>query len=197
MVFVAGLDWSYIKFAAIVLVVSLPFVWLSLDNYQKNRLINFRYPENDPTDTGYHALMSRIAVGSGQVFGSGLLKGGQTQNGYLPEKQTDFIFAALVEELGLIGGMLLIFLYYAMLMRIIKIAKKTDDVFGSLMVSGFFAMFLIHIWENIAMNIGLMPITGIPLPFVSYGGTFQLINLICIGITLSVGVHRSGLNFKS
>lgn len=196
MVFVAGLDWKYIKYACIALVISLPLIWLSLDEYQIKRLVNFRYPEDDPTDSGYNALMSRIAVGSGQIFGQGLLKGGQTQNGYLPEKQTDFIFSALVEELGLIGGILLISLYHVMLMRILKIAKKSDDKFGSLMVTGFFAMFLIHIWENIAMNIGLMPITGIPLPFMSYGGTFQLINLICIGITLSVGIHRSGLNFK-
>ncbi len=175
-------------------IISLPLIWFSL-NHIKNRIFSFLDPEKDPSGTNYQALQSKIAIGSGKVFGRGLFQGTQTQYNYLPEKQTDFIFAVVGEELGLIGGLALILLYFIMLFRLIIIAKNSKDTFGSLMVIGFAAMFLIHIWENIGMTIGLMPITGIPLPFMSYGGTFQLVNLICIGIALSVGIHKEGLNF--
>ena len=196
MLFAAELDWKYIIGAIVVGLMSLPLIWFNLKPYQKNRIFSFLDPEADPTGTSYQAIEARIAIGSGKIFGKGLFKGGQTQYGFLPEKQTDFIFAVVAEELGFIGGALLIILYFIMLYRLIKIAKDTKDTFGSLMVIGFTAMFLIHIWENIGMTIGLMPITGIPLPFMSYGGTFQLINIACIGIALSVGMKRDGLNFK-
>ncbi len=196
MLFVAGLDWKYIGAAMVLGIGSLPIIWRRLGNYQKDRIYSFLYPELYKNDKAFQANQARIAIGSGKVFGRGLFKGGQTQYNFIPEKQTDFIFAVIGEELGLIGGGVLIFLYTIMLLRLLKIAKNSKDPFGSLMVSGFAAMFLVHIWENIGMNIGLMPITGIPLPFISHGGTFQLINLICIGIALSVGVHKDGLQFK-
>ena len=140
-------------------------------------------------------MQSKIAIGSGKIFGRGLFEGVQTQYNYIPEKQTDFIFAVVGEELGLIGGLALIILYFVLLYRLIKLAKNCKDTFGSMVLIGFAAMFLFHVWENIGMTIGLMPITGIPLPFMSYGGTFQLINLLCIGIALSISVHKEGLNF--
>ena len=196
MLFAANIDWKYIGATMGVGLISLPLLWFSLKPYQKRRIFSFLDPESDPTGSAYQAIESRIAIGSGKVFGRGLFKGGQTQYGFLPEKQTDFIFAVVGEELGFIGGLILILLYFLMLFRLIQIAKNSKDTFGSLMVIGFTAMFLIHIWENIGMTIGLMPITGIPLPFMSYGGTFQLINLVCIGIALSVGVRKEGLNFK-
>jgi rod shape determining protein RodA len=193
--FAAGIDWKYIGYAFLLSIISLPILWFSLKPYQRNRIFNFLDPERDTSNTGYQAMQSKIAIGSGKIFGRGLFQGVQTQFNYIPEKQTDFIFAVIGEELGLFGGLGLILLYFIMLFRIIKIAKNSKDMFGSLMVIGFAAMFLIHIWENIGMTIGLMPITGIPLPFLSYGGTFQLVNLICIGIILSVGIHKEGLNF--
>ncbi len=195
MLFAAGLDWKYIGYAAILGVVSLPIIWMKLDPYQKKRIFGFLEPEKDLTGMNYQAYQSRIAVGSGKIFGRGLFQGTQTQYNFLPEKQTDFIFAVLAEELGLIGGLVLILLYFVLLYRLFRIAKNSKDMFGSLMVVGFTAMFLIHIFENIGMTIGLMPITGIPLPFMSYGGTFHLVNFICIGIALSVSVHKEGLNF--
>ena len=195
MLFAAGIDWKYIGYAFLIGIISLPILWFSLKPYQRDRIFTFLDPERDTSGTGYQAMQSRIAIGSGKVFGRGLFQGTQTQYNYLPEKQTDFIFAVVSEELGLIGGLVLILLYFIMLFRLIMIAKNSKDTFGSLMVIGFAAMFLIHIWENIGMTIGLMPITGIPLPFMSYGGTFQLVNLICIGMALSVGVHKEGLNF--
>ena len=195
MLFIAGVKWKYIGYAVLIGLLSLPVLWFKLDKYQKNRIFNFLDPERDTSDTGYQAMQGKIAIGSGKVFGRGLFQGVQTQYNYIPEKRTDYIFAVLVEELGLLGGLGLILLYFILITRFIKIANKSKDLFGSLIVVGMAAMLLFHIWENIGMTIGLMPITGIPLPFMSYGGTFQLSNMICIGIALSVGVHREELSF--
>lgn len=195
MLFTAGIKWKYIGYALLAGLLSLPVLWFRLEEFQRNRIFNFLDPERDTSSTGYQAMQGRIAIGSGKVFGRGLFEGVQTQFNYIPEKQTDFIFAVIGEELGLIGGFTLIALYFVMLNRFIKIARNSKDLFGSLMVIGMTAMFVFHIWENIGMTIGLMPITGIPLPFISYGGTFQLSNLICIGIALSVGIHREELSF--
>lgn len=195
MLFMAGVKFRYFLYAFGIGLLSLPALWFRLDNYQKNRFFDFLDPERDPLGTGYQVLQGKIAIGSGKIFGRGLYEGVQTQFNYIPEKQTDFIFAVLVEELGFIGGAGLIFLYLVLINRFISIAKKSSDLFGSLMIVGFAGMFVFHIWENIGMTIGLMPMTGIPLPFMSYGGTFQLSNLICIGIALSVSVHRKELNY--
>lgn len=195
MIFVAGLDFKYIGYSLLAVVLSLPFIWLSLGEYQRERLANFKDPTRDSMGTGYQALQSQIAVGSGKLFGKGLYKGSQTQYGYLPEKQTDFIFAVVGEELGFIGGSVLLLLYFLMLYRLIDIARKTKDLFGKLIVIGVFSMIFVHILENIGMNIGLTPITGIPLPFMSYGGTFQLTNMIAIGLVLSISMKRDTINF--
>lgn len=195
MLFIAEIKWKYIGYALLAGLLSLPVLWFKLDVYQKNRFFNFLDPERDTSNTGYQAMQGKIAIGAGKVYGRGLFQGVFTQYNYIPEKQTDFIFAVIGEELGFIGGVTLIFFYFIMLTRLIKIARNSNDMFGSLMVVGFTAILIFHIWENIGMTIGLMPITGIPLPFLSHGGTFQLINLVCIGIALSVGIHREGLNF--
>ncbi|HHV26443.1 rod shape-determining protein RodA [Anaerosalibacter bizertensis] len=195
MLFAAGLKLRYFGYAIIIGIISLPILWFSFDGYQRKRILNFLDPEHDTSDSGYQAMQAKIAVGSGKLHGRGLFKGVQTQFGYIPEKHTDLIFAVIGEELGLIGGLILFALYFLMLYRLIKIAKETKDTFGSLMVVGIAAMLGIHIWENIGMTIGLMPITGIPLPFISYGGTFLLVNMICIGIALSVGMKKEGLKF--
>ena len=197
MLFAAGIKWRYIGYAIAAGLLSLPIIWLNLDVYQKNRVFDFIDPGRDTSGTGYQALQGRIAVGSGQVFGRGLYQGTQTQYNFIPAKQTDFIFAVLAEELGFIGGAGLILLYFIMMQRFLAIAKKSEDMFGSIMVVGIFAKFLFHIWENVGMTIGLMPITGMPLPFFSHGGTYQLVNLISVGIVLSVGLRKKeGLFFE-
>lgn len=195
MLFVAGVKWKYIGYALLIGVLSLPLLWFRLDKYQKDRILNFLDPSRDTADTGYQARQGIIAIGSGKLFGRGLFQGPQTQFNYIPENQTDFIFAVIVEELGFVGGATLIFLYYILLKRFIEIARESTDLFGSLMVIGMAAVLIFHIFENIGMTIGVMPITGIPLPFMSHGGTFQLANLISIGIALSVAFHREDLNF--
>ncbi len=195
MIFIAGLDVKYIWYSVLAASISLPFIWFSFDQFQKDRLFNFRHPERDTMGTGYQALQSQIAIGSGKFFGKGLYKGSQTQFGFLPEKQTDFIFAVVVEELGLIGGAILLLLYFIMMYRLIDIARKSRDLFGKLVVVGVFSMMFVHIVENIGMTMGLTPITGIPLPFMSYGGTFQLTNMVAIGLALSIGMKKDSLNF--
>ncbi|WP_352417985.1 rod shape-determining protein RodA [Proteiniborus sp.] len=196
MLFVAGLNWRYIIYAFIASIISLPILWFSLDNYQKNRIFDFLDPTRDAMGSGYQVIQSKIAIGSGQVLGMGLYNGNQTQFGFLPEKHTDFIFSVIGEELGLVGGLVLIILYAILIYRLIKIAKNSKDIFGSVMVIGISAMMVFHILENVGMTMGLMPVTGIPLPFISYGGTFLLSNMICIGLALSVGMKREGLSFS-
>lgn len=195
MLFVAGIKWKYIGMALLSGLAALPVLWFRLDQYQKDRIFDFLEPERNPIGTGYQALQGKIAIGSGKVFGRGLFQGVFTQFNYIPEKQTDFIFAVLVEELGFIGGVGLIGLYLILMTRLVRIAKNSNDLFGSLMVIGIAAIFVFHIWENIGMTIGLMPITGIPLPFISHGGTFMLVNMVGLGICLSVGIHREALTY--
>ena len=191
MLFASGISWKYIISAVVAGLASLPVLWVFLSPYQKNRILDFINPAENVTGSSYQFNEGRIAIGSGKFSGKGLFQGTQTQYNFIPAKQTDFIFPVLVEELGFLGGMALIGLYGLILFRMYKVSTESADVFGSLMVIGFAAMFLFHIWENIGMTLGLMPITGIPLPFFSAGGTFQLINLAILGLVLSVSLHKS------
>jgi len=159
-----------------------------------DRIVAFFYPELDPENTGYQVIQSKTAIGSGMLYGRGLYKGVQNQLGYLPTKETDFIFAVIGEELGLAGGLSLLCLYGVLIYRLIKIAKSSANLFGSLIVSGTTAMLFFHIFENISMTMGLMPVTGIPLPFISYGGTFMLMNMISIGLSLEIGMKRDKID---
>ncbi|NLM06074.1 MAG: rod shape-determining protein RodA [Tissierellia bacterium] len=196
MLFVAGIKWQYIGYAVMLAFLALPIAWNKMEDYQKNRILGFFDPTIDALGSTYQINQSKIALASGQLTGRGLYQGVQTQYKYLPTRETDFIFSALSEELGFIGGVILITLYFILIFRLIKIAMDHKDSFGSYMCMGFMGMFLFHIWENIGMNIGVMPVTGIPLPFVSQGGTFQLICLIAIGIALSVSIHMEDPDYK-
>lgn len=195
MLFVAGLDFKYILYSTVAGLISTPIIWLSLKDYQKNRILVFLNPDLDAMGAGYQVIQSKIAIGSGKILGRGLFNGVQTQYGFVPEKHTDFIFAVIVEELGLIGGIILLLLYFIMLYRLIRIARNAKDLFGSLIVVGITSMFTFHILENIGMTIGLMPVTGIPLPFISYGANFLLTNMINIGLALSIGLRKDRISF--
>lgn len=195
MLFSSGLKLRYIGYSILAGLAAIPIIWFNLGEYQKKRVFDFLDPERDLSGSGYQVVQSKIAIGSGKIFGRGLYQGVQTQLNFIPEKQTDFIFPVLVEEFGFLGGITLLSLYLVFLHRMVKIAKNTKDVFGSTMVTGIAGMFLFHIGENIAMTMGLMPVTGIPLPFLSHGGTFLVINMMAIGIVLSVAMDREGLNF--
>lgn len=195
MLFIAGIDFKYIAFSAIAGIISLPVAWIALKPYQKDRIYTFLNPELDPTGKGYQVIQSRIAIGSGQIFGRGLNFEGQSRLGFIPEQHTDFIFAVIGEKLGLIGGLVLLVLFFILLSRLIKISRNAKDLFGSLIAIGITGMFAFHIVQNIGMTISIMPVTGKPLPFISYGGTFLMANMISIGLALGVAMKKDKLNF--
>ena len=174
------------------LVIKLtPILWkFGLKDYQKDRLILFLDPNRDPLGGGYHLLQSKIAIGSGGLFGTGLLNGKLTNLQFIPEQHTDFIFSALGEELGFLGCFLVLFLFFILISQLIKVSKNARTSFESLIVIGITSTFLFQIIINLFMTIGLGPVTGIPLPFMSYGRTSLLINFIFIGLSLSI-LNRS------
>ncbi len=191
LMFVAKLSYKYILPIGIGGVSILPLIYkFVLADFQKERIKVFFNPESDPLGGGYNVIQSKIAVGSGQLWGKGYLQGTQNQMGYLPSKYTDFIFSITCEELGLIGGLLLVGALFLLIYKCFKTAQKADNAFGRYICVGVGAMMLFHVFENIGMCIGLMPVTGIPLPFISYGGTSLLVNMIAIGLVLSVSYHN-------
>lgn len=164
--------------------------------HQLNRLISFIDPSKDPLGTGYQVTQSIIAVGSGQLHGVGLYQGTQGKNNWVPESHNDFIFSVIAEEHGFIGASILLLLLFFLIYRIVRIGIKSTDVYGAYVSAGMVGMLIFTIFENVGMTIGIMPITGIPLPFVSYGGSSLLTNFISIGIILNLGRRREDLMFE-
>ena len=191
MLFVGGLSWKWIVLFASVGLVGGFIVLKNLSGYRADRIENFLNPARDTSGSNWQQQQGMIAIGSGKLNGRGYLNGSQSQYGYIPEKETDFIFSVLAEELGFIGAVILVILFTILIIRLVKIAKSSNNTFISIMVTGIAAMLFIHIFENIAMTIGLMPVTGIPLPFFSSGGTFQLISLTVVGLALSASMQKS------
>ena len=190
MLFVAGISFKYIFGAIAGIGVLLPAIWPFLQTYQKKRILVFLNPESDPLGAGYHVIQSKIAIGSGKIFGKGLFNGTQTQLGFLPAKHTDFIFAVIGEELGLVGAALVFLLLMALVIRCIYVSNLSKNSLGTYICVGIAFMFAAHIFENIGMCIGLMPVTGIPLPFFSYGGSSVISNYIAAGIVINVYKQR-------
>jgi len=180
------------KFGLIIgsILASLPIAWAMLHPYQKNRILIFLDPESDPLGAGYHIMQSKIALGSGGVFGKGYLSGTQSHLNFLPEKQTDFIFTMLAEEFGMVGGLLLLAVYAIILIYSFAIALRIQNQFGRLVTLGISGTFFFYIFINIAMVMGLLPVVGIPLPMVSYGGTAMLSIMIGFGFIICSYVHR-------
>lgn len=168
----------------------LPLAWRFLKEYQKQRIITFLNPDLDPLGTGYHLIQSKIAVGSGGVLGKGFMKGTQCKLGFLPEEHTDFIFSALGEEWGLVGCVIVMGLYLLLILWGLQISLTAKDRFGAIFSFGVVAMLFWHTFINIAMVLGLLPVVGIPLPLLSYGGSFLLSTLIGIGFLLNVSMRR-------
>jgi rod shape determining protein RodA len=171
---------------------------LQLDDYQLKRLIVFVDPYNDGQGgrgAGWNTIQSLVAIGSGGLTGKGLFNGTQVQLNFLPEHHTDFIYAVIGEELGFVGAVFVIFLYGVLILRAIYISYNAREMYGTLLVLGITAMWLFHIFENIGMSIGVMPITGIPLPFLSYGGSSMLTNMLAVGIILGINVRGRKIVF--
>ena len=188
--FFGGLRWRWIILAAASIAAAAPLLWLKLHDYQRNRLLTFLDPERDPLGAGYHITQSKIAIGSGGLFGKGWLMGTQANLDFLPEAHTDFIFAVYSEELGLIGVLLLLLLYSAIVVRCLVIALRGQDTFQRLLAGSLGLTFFIYVFINCGMVIGLLPVVGVPLPLVSYGGTSAVTLLAGFGILMSVQTHR-------
>ncbi len=188
--FVAGVRlWMF----AVVLVMALaavPIAWQVLHDYQKQRVLTFLNPERDPLGAGYHILQSKIALGSGGLSGKGFLQGTQSHLNFLPEKQTDFIFVMLAEEFGMLAGLALLVLYGMVLAYGLAIALRARNQFGRLVAVGVTMTFFLYVFINIAMVMGLIPVVGVPLPLVSYGGTAMMTLMLAFGLLMSVWVHR-------
>lgn len=182
--------WSSLITLGVIGVSILPLVWRFLKDYQKRRIITFFNPDLDPLGAGYHIIQSKIAVGSGGILGKGFMKGTQCKLGFLPEQHTDFIFSALGEEWGLVGCFIVIGLYFLLILWGLRIAVGSKDRFGAILCFGVVAMLFWHTFINIGMVLGLMPVVGIPLPLLSYGGSFLLSTLIGIGLLLNVSMRR-------
>jgi len=171
-------------------VAAVPIGWNFLHEYQRLRVLTFLTPENDPQGSGYHILQSKIALGSGGMFGKGFMEGTQSHLNFLPEKQTDFIFTMLAEEWGMVGGLVLLGLYVLILAYGFAIALRSRNHFGRILAVGLTANFFLYVFINIAMVMGLIPVVGVPLPLISYGGTALLTVMLSLGLIMCVYVHR-------
>jgi len=161
-------------------------IWNRLKDYQRLRLLSYLNPESDPIHAGYQAIQSKVAIGSGGLLGNGFLHGPQKRLAFLPEQYTDFIFAVVGEELGFLGVVTALILFFLLLLVLLRIARRATDPFSSLVVFGVLGLFFTHLFENVGMTINIMPITGIPLPFFSYGGSFFLATGLAVGLALRV-----------
>ena len=190
MFFLAGVRiWKFVV-AGLIGAASVPLIWTMLREYQRQRILTFLTPESDPLGSGYHILQSKIALGSGGLFGKGFLAGTQSHLNFLPEMQTDFIFTMFAEEFGLVGGLALLGIYALLSVYGIAIAIRSRSQFGRLLAMGAATTFFLYVFMNIAMVMGLIPVVGVPLPLISYGGTAMLTVLTGFGFLMNVYIHR-------
>jgi rod shape determining protein RodA len=191
MLLAGGARIRYLATMVVMGLISLPLFWHMLRDYQKQRLMVFINPNIDPLGAGYTIIQSKIAIGSGGLFGKGWLSGTQSKLNFLPERHTDFIFSVIGEEWGLLGALALLLLYFILIKRAFIIADLTRDMYGKLIATGITVMLAFQVIINISMTIGLMPVVGIPLPLVSYGGSSLIATLIAVALLLNVGMRRS------
>jgi rod shape determining protein RodA len=189
-VFFMGVDKKSLIFALASSLVLIPTAWHFLKDYQRERLITFLDPESDPLGSGYHIIQSKIAVGSGEIFGKGFLSGSQTQLKFLPEQQTDFVFSVFAEEWGFIGSIVLIAIFTVIIFWGLKIALQARDLLGTIIAFGVTALISWEVFINIGMVLGILPVVGIPLPFFSYGGSAMLSLMAAMGLLINVSARR-------
>ena len=189
--FLSGMSWRIIAFVAALISAFLPVLWLFLmHDYQRQRVLMFLDPETDPLGSGYHIIQSKIAIGSGGLEGKGYLQGTQSQLEFLPERHTDFIFAVISEELGLLGVLVLLGIYLFIIARCLVISSQAQDNYSKLVAGSFTLTFFVYVFVNIGMVSGLLPVVGVPLPLVSYGGTSMVTLMAAFGVIMSVGTHK-------
>ncbi len=189
-VFLAGLSWKLITLMMISFAALLPVLWHFMHDYQRNRVLTLLDPERDPLGAGYHIIQSKIAIGSGGVYGRGWLNGSQSHLDFLPEQSTDFIFAVFAEEFGFIGGVLLLALYAFIILRGLMIAAHAQDTYGRLLGGSLSLTFFVYLFVNVGMVSGILPVVGVPLPLISYGGTSMVTLMAGFGMLMSINSHR-------
>lgn len=193
--FLSGMSWRLILVAVLLVAAFIPILWFFLmHDYQRNRVMMLLDPETDPLGAGYHIIQSKIAIGSGGLRGKGWLHGTQSQLEFLPERHTDFIFAVLAEELGLVGVLVLLGLYILLIMRGLMMAARAQTTFGRVMAGGLMLIFFVYVFVNIGMVSGILPVVGVPLPLVSYGGSALVVLMAGFGIIMSIHTHRKLLS---
>ncbi|MDK2586389.1 FtsW/RodA/SpoVE family cell cycle protein [Romboutsia sedimentorum] len=195
MLFMAGLNVKIIKNAFLVLIVSLPLIYAVMAPHQRVRIEAFLHPDDLSYKGNYQVVQSLIAIGSGGAYGKGLYNGTQNNSGFLPVQESDFIFAVIGEELGLVGMCIIIALYMMFIIRMISMAGESKDFYGTLIIIGVMSMFAYQIIQNIGMNMALIPVTGITLPLISYGGSSLLSSLASLGLVINVGMRKRKINF--
>jgi rod shape determining protein RodA len=188
-------DWILILGVNIGVGIAAPYIWGMLKGYQKQRILSFLDPSSDPQGAGYHSLQSLIAIGSGGFFGKGFLRGTQTQLQFIPEQHSDFVFSAVGEEFGFVGAFIVLTLFAVFIWRALAIAASSNDSFGGMFASGIAVMTAFHVFANIGMSMGLLPVVGMPLPFMSFGGSSLLMNMVAVGILQSIAMRRRKLIF--
>ena len=189
-VLLAGLSWRLIGFITVLGAAGVPVLWMNMHNYQRQRVLTFLNPESDPLGSGWNIIQSTTAIGSGGVWGKGWLQGTQSQLEFLPERHTDFIIAVLGEEFGLVGMLVLLCLYLLIVSRGLWMASSAQDTFGRLVAGSIILTFFIYVFVNMGMVSGILPVVGVPLPLVSYGGTSSVTLLAGFGILMSIHAHR-------
>jgi rod shape determining protein RodA len=195
MLLVSNAKRIYLAIMAGAGIASLPLIWTLLHDYQKHRVLTFINPTADPMGTGWNVNQAMIAIGSGQLMGRGLGHGSQSQLNFIPIKSTDFVFASLAEEMGFLGVSVLLGLFGILFYRGVRIAVLARDFFGTYLAVGIISMLFVHVFINIGMNMGIMPVTGIPLPLISYGGTPVLVDLMAIGVLESIYSRYKKIDF--
>jgi rod shape determining protein RodA len=193
MCFLAGMQWRYFITAITAVIVTAPVAWHFMYEHQKRRVLTFLDPESDPLGAGYNILQSMIAIGSGGFFGKGFLHGSQSQLNFLPEKHTDFVFTMLTEEFGFMGGMLVLGLYFCLLYAGLVVAINSRSIFGALVAAGVTIMIFLHVFINCGMVMGMLPVVGVPLPLMSYGGSGLMATVLAIGLLLNVCMNQHHL----
>ncbi|QVL47300.1 MAG: rod shape-determining protein RodA [Thiocapsa sp.] len=188
--FMAGMGWGMILALAVVVAAVTPLVWIGLHDYQRDRVLTFLNPESDPLGSGYHIIQSKIAIGSGGIDGKGWLNGTQSHLEFLPERNTDFIFAVIGEEFGFTGILALLALYLFIILRGLVIAARAQDRFGRLLAGALTLVFFVYVFVNTGMVTGLLPVVGVPLPLISYGGTSMVTLMVGFGIIMGIQTHR-------
>ena len=188
--FLAGVRWRFVCFVGILAAAATPIMWYLLHDYQRQRVMTLLDPEQDPLGSGYHIIQSKIAIGSGGLYGKGWLNGTQSQLEFLPERSTDFVFAVFSEEFGFLGVVLLLAAYMFVVVRGLQLAVETQETFGRLLGGALVLTFFVYIVINVGMASGLLPVVGLPLPLISYGGTSLVSIMAAFGILMSAHTHR-------